>query len=458
MNWLRALGVVGTLALLAGLLAAEFGRAKGLAKRVKQVKRTAARAKRRFMRDSLYRNSTYLLLNMGLSAGAGFLFWALCAHLYSTQDIGYASAMFGGLGLATALSNLGINRTILRFLAKSRTRSADLITKLCLVGAGSLVTGGIISLFFAHFGLRHAGLFLSALFVGTVLLTSLKMVFDNVFIALRFSSGTLAENTVFNVAKLAIPALLVWMGFAGIFAAQFVGAMLAVVISVLLLVFRHQFKFAVKPTRSAMRGKWQFAFGSYTSDLIGGLPTSILPIVVLIKLGPTAGALWYTVMLVTNFLLMVNSSINQAMFAEISHASVHKMLSLIKKAAVVMYALMIPLVVIIFVCAPLILRLFHGSYVAAAPVLRMTSLFVLLGIVNYLAGSILALYKKVLYLTAVNAVNALIVLVYCFAFAHGLRDVAVGWMLGEVANIVLFVGGAWYVIAKPKPSTLQEAQ
>jgi hypothetical protein len=54
----------------------------------------------------------------------------------------------------------------------------------------------------------------------------------------------------------------------------------------------------------------------------------------------------------------------------------------------------------------------------------------------------------VLYLTFTNAVNALIVIIYALGVAHNINGVAVGWVLGEVANFVLFVGGGLYLTVK----------
>jgi O-antigen/teichoic acid export membrane protein len=99
-----------------------------------------------------------------------------------------------------------------------------------------------------------------------------------------------------------------------------------------------------------MDGKWRFAIGSYTSDLVGGLPTSVLPIIVVAKLGPVAGALWYVAMQIINVLLTVSGTVSQAMFAEMANidGNINKVL---KKASLSMYGLMIPLSAAVFILA-----------------------------------------------------------------------------------------------------------
>src|SRR6202012_1304563 len=145
--------------------------------------------------------------------------------------------------------------------------------------------------------------------------------FDNVFVATRSALGTLIENSIYCMARVVFPMIVIGLGFMGIFSAQLVAALAAVVVSLALLSKVHGFKLKTLPSKKSMRGKWRFAFGSYTSDLIGGLPASVLPIIVVAKLGPDQGALWYTVMQIINLLLTVSASINQAMFAEMSNAS-----------------------------------------------------------------------------------------------------------------------------------------
>jgi O-antigen/teichoic acid export membrane protein len=278
----------------------------------------------------------------------------------------------------------------------------------------------------------------------------LKLVFDNVFIAIKSASGTLVENIAFSAAKLAAPFLLVSLGFMGIFASQLAGALLAVMASAWLLHRRHAYRLLTRPSRRSLKGKWTFALGSYTSDIIGSLPANLLPIVVVSKLGPVAGSLWYTSMLMINLLLAISSSINQAMFAEIS-TDPKAVWRFVRKAAIAMYGLVTPLAIAIAILAPTILRLFGGQYVSGADTLRLMALFALIGIANYITGSILALYKKVLYLTLVNAANAAVVGLYCLYLAHDLRGIVAAWVWGEVVNVILFVGGCLYVVKRSKP-------
>lgn len=399
-----------------------------------------AGAYRSFVNDSFYRNSTYLLANMGVSTITGFLFVILCAHLFTQASFGYATSLLGALSLSTALANVGMNRTVVRFMGRSQSQSQDLVTNVALVLGAATLSGVILSFFLSSFGIKHVNSLVIAVFIATVFLASIRPLFDNVFLALRQSSGILIENSLYSVFRLLFPLLVVGSGYLGIFSSQLAAVVVSLTACVVLLRRKHGFDFFVKPSRTSMEGKWRFAMGSYTSDLVGGLPASVLPIIVVARLGPIDGALWYVAMQMINVLLTVSAQLSNAMFAEMAGAE-GNMKAVLKKATVAMYGLMIPLSAAVFLLAPDILRLLHHDYVAAEHVLRLMTIFALIGVANYITGNILQIYKKVLYLTFVNVANAVVVILYTLFIAHNLNGIAYGWMYGEVVNFVLFVLG-----------------
>jgi O-antigen/teichoic acid export membrane protein len=396
------------------------------------------------MGDSFYRNSIYLLINTGVATASGFLFIIVCAHLYSQADFGYATALFGALGVATAFSNIGMNQTFLRFMGRSENKSQELATGILIVSGFSMFSGAVLSHFFTSFGIKHVDTSVITIFIVTVLLMSIKTLFDNAFIAIRKSSSTLVENLIYNISRLLFPILVIGSGYIGIFSAQLAAVTLAIVVSIFVIRRYHGFAVFVKPSLNTMSGKWRFALGSYTSELTGGLPSNVLPIIVVARLGPVAGALWYVAMQITNVLLSVSASISQAMFAEMANAR-GNINSFLKKASLSMYGVLIPAAAAVFILAPRILGLIHGNYISAEHVLRLMTIFALVGVANYIAGSILLVYKMVIFTTSVNIANAAVVIVYCVFFAHNLNGIAVGWVLGEIVNFILFVGGGVFV-------------
>jgi O-antigen/teichoic acid export membrane protein len=405
--------------------------------------------------DSLYRNSAYLLINMGVAAVTGFAFVVVCTRFYPQKDVGYATALMGAVSTASAISNLGMNRTIVRFMGRSKTKSEDLAMKLLMVIACALVAGICFSFFFRSFGLKDTNWTTVIIFIAAVVLMSVKTIFDTVFIANLAASGTLIESSFAGLSKLVFLILVIGSGFIGIVSAQLAAALVAIIVSVILLKRRHGFNFRARPSTQSMRGKWRFTLGGYTADLVGGLPSTLLPIIVVARLGPVAGALWYVVMNIITLVLTVSSTINQAMFAEMANAT-GSVGRIAKKATLTMYGLVLPLSLFIFIFAPYILRIFKGDYVEAEGLLRLMTVFALIGVANFVSGSILALYKKVMYLALTNLINAIVVIIYCLMWAHNLNGIAIGWMYGELVNLVLFVGGGLYISRKHHGNLLME--
>lgn len=87
----------------------------------------------------------YLLINMGVSTGTGFLFVIVCAHFYSQADFGYATSLMGALVVATAFSNVGMSRTLVRFMGKSENKSQDLATGILCVSGFAMLSGILLS-------------------------------------------------------------------------------------------------------------------------------------------------------------------------------------------------------------------------------------------------------------------------------------------------------------------------
>lgn len=403
------------------------------------------------IRDSLYRNSFFLMVTLALNATSGFLFTLICVHFYSQQDVGYATAIISLAGLAFSLASLGAGRTIARFIGNSKTKSQDLSTFTLIVALCSIISGfGLV--YFIPVTEVYSGsikLVSSIFFVVMPLLMSTRMVFDSTFIALRDSFGNLIAATYFNLAKIAVVLLpvVVSLGMVGILGAQVTGLVIGAAVSIMLIHRRLGLKLMTRPSRRSMSGKWSFALSVYANDLVGGVPASVLPVIVVSKFGGATAALWYISMQITNFILMISSSINQAMFAEISFGE-NNILSLIKRALLGMYAVVVPLVILTIVFASQILWIFGSSYRQAAGTLKLMALFALLGVANYVSGSVLMFYKKTPYLIVVNIVNLLVVLIYVAIFARDLTGVAIGWMFGEVVNIALLVGGCLYFVRR----------
>lgn len=78
--------------------------------------------KKKFYRDPLYRNSIAIMLSQALSAFFGLLFWIVAARNMPSQDLGLASTAISAASLILALSKLGLDQGLVRYLPDSKNR------------------------------------------------------------------------------------------------------------------------------------------------------------------------------------------------------------------------------------------------------------------------------------------------------------------------------------------------
>jgi O-antigen/teichoic acid export membrane protein len=400
---------------------------------------------RHFMRDSLYRNSVFLMINMGQTAFFGFLFWTMNARLFPSETVGYATALVSAGALASSLATLGLHRTLLRFLARDEKPQRMLGTALGLTVLSSVLSAGVVMFLLPGLDTIEWTAFLRFLFVVIVAGIAIKNLLDNTFIAHRSAGNAVLTNAIAYGVRLVVPPLVIAAGFAGIVAAQAVCAATGVLAGMVLLRWRHGYSLRFRLSLRTMRDKWRFSFGSYAADVIGGLPALVLPIVITASIGPATGAYWYMAVMIATLVFSLGTAISQSFFAEISHDE-QSFMRHARKAAMATVGVMLPIAGILYVCAPMVLSIFGTEYAAAASALRLLLLSSIAVAGNYVAGSIISFYKHVGYLTGVNMVNAALVIGLTYTIAESLQTVGVIWLVGEVVNILLFGMGALFLL------------
>jgi hypothetical protein len=174
-------------------------------------------------RHPLYSNALYIMSGNAANAVVGFVFWIVAARLYSTEEVGQASALLSAAALLAMLSGLGLGYGLIRFLGASQN-PVTLINSSFTVVAGVSIAAvliyvlgpGLWSPAIVSIRQNPAYLLIFALTVGVATLSALT---DNVFIARRIARFVLARNVVFNLLRLVLPvALAAFLHSFGIFA------------------------------------------------------------------------------------------------------------------------------------------------------------------------------------------------------------------------------------------------
>ena len=324
--------------------------------------------------SSLLRNAVYIMLTTGVNSALGYVFWLLVARSYDAAEVGVASALIAAMTVVAAIAELGTSTALIQRLPKQRsdaawslTITASLVTAtvaglaIALVAAAAIVPALSPSLSVIDSSVAHL-----VLFVVGVVIWSLSVVSDYLFVAERRSENMFTRNLVFGVAKLAIVAALVLAGDGGafgIFTAWVAGCALSLGAGYVLLVPRlaHRYRPALSGVAGEVRAMATAFAGNYFITLGYLFTTFMLPLLVVVRLSAEETAYFYVAWLLGGAFFTVTASVGSALFAEGSHDP-GALRAQTRSAVRISAALLAPLMVVFFAAGGPILGLFGDEY------------------------------------------------------------------------------------------------
>jgi O-antigen/teichoic acid export membrane protein len=394
------------------------------------------------MGNALYRGSLILLANTVLVSAIGVGFWTLAARAYPASEVGVFSSLVSGVGLLGAIAALGLPNTMIRHIASAENPRALLIiavmsivtvgTALCLLA--ELVLGPHLP---AVLHLRQHGRMM-VLLIALVVITAVSSTFDAGLIATRSSHAVLGKNLIGSIVKLGLLYLLVGLRAYGLLDSYFLGLTLATVLSGIALSRRIRAKQRGSGSIRSVRRYLSIAPGNYLATILGILPTSIVPIEVLVVRGASDTARFAIAFLIAGFLNLIPSTVAQVLFAEASRQGV-PLGGQLRNALRGVYGLLVPAVATVVVAAPLMLRVFGAAYSSTATgCLRVLGLSALLTGGTYLVDSVLIARDRIVAYVFINGANAAFVLgLVRMLLPHGLTAAAGGWALAQGLSLLL---------------------
>jgi O-antigen/teichoic acid export membrane protein len=400
--------------------------------------------------ERLFQNSAYLMANMVLGAACGFAFIAVLTRLFKPSEVGLVTTAISTTSLIGNLTALGLNYSLVRFLPERKDKAALINLSFTLVtGATILVTVLFLVLpgtTTKLYALGGAG-FVAAFLAGN-LVNAVKGLAENVFIAERSAGTIFRVNILSNVTKVGLPFAFVGLGAVGAYWAQTVALFGSMVLLLVTYARRRGHRFRFSLDRPTLKAIGRFSSAAYISTVLGGVPVMLLPLVVLGRFGSTQAAYWYTAIMVATLVFTLAGSIGQALFAEGANRP-GELRRLALRSAGVMTAVMVPVVAVVIVAAPLGLAVFGRSYQhgALAP-MRLLVASGLLVSVNFIAGTLLYLCKRIWTIVMINVVDLAVVVGLSLTIASDVTGVAVAWLIGEVFNVVLFSVAAWWAVRR----------
>lgn len=355
------------------------------------------------LRDNhMVRNSMWLLLNTGLQAGLGFVFWILAAHVFTTPAVGRATSLLSATTLIAYVALLGIGTTLIRYLPTSDHRNTLITAGLLLVGSFSALLALGYALAAPAFAssiafLAHRTLFVVG-FVFMSTATAINLVTDAVFIAFRRAwVNALVDGGIGGVTRLLLIPVAAGSGAYGLYSASVGGFAAAAIASIILIWTQLHVRPRLGGAVAVVRPLLRFSGANYLGGVFTLAPAFVVPLIVLARLGASAAAYYYVAFQLANLVFAAGYAVSQSFLAEGAHGE-EELRILTRRAARILAVLTLPACLVVAVGAPMLLDIFGPSYsshgtgvlvlmaLAAIPVAALNWLVTILRLVRQLVA------------------------------------------------------------------------
>jgi len=376
-----------------------------------------------------------------------FFFWVVVARFYTASEVGYSSAIISVATLVVALSLLGFDYSLIRFLPQAE-KPRELINS-CFT-LSTLISLAIAGIFLASVDFWSPALvfikgnaIFSTTFIILTLTSALSHLVSTTFAAKRRAGFVLLQCSIYSILKIPLPILFVLFFHAfGIVASW--GIAIGVSLAVSLFVFLPKIQNDYKPIPTLklklIKGMWQYSGGTYLAQLFTAAPSVVLPIIVVNLLGPEQNAYFYIAWMIATLLIAIPGAISTSLFAEGSHFK-DKLREDVIKSLKFTFLLLVPAIILLVLVGKWLLLAFGQSYSANAIyllwILCISSLP--LGI-NLIYASILRVTDRIKELVVIWGFIAVAVLVvsYLIIPATGIIGIGYAW-LGAHSAVTIYI-------------------
>jgi O-antigen/teichoic acid export membrane protein len=406
-------------------------------------------------RDSLLKNSIYLMATSFITSFIGFFFWIVAARYYSPNDIGITSAIFSGISLISMIGSLGLSGALTFYLP--RDKNTDKIINSCLTV--NIISSIIFSLIFI-IGLKiWSPELISTLnnvenisiFIIVTIAISISGLIGAAFTAGRRSSFQMVKETTYHFVKLCALIFFSEFGAMGILVSIGIGLTFSLItgFSLLSKVWKYSPSLNLDPIIKNMAS---FSVGNYVADIFNNAPKLILPIMILNLIGAKSAGYFYIAIMMAGLLYGISQSISSSLLVESSDRD--KFWNNVNKSIKFNLVVIIPGLVLFVVFGKFILGLFNPSYAENATItmviLTITSIPVsLVNIFNTVRNS----QNKVLSMVKMNIIIAIITFILSIPLIRimNIEGAAISYLMANTVGALIVINR----IKDPKEFTLK---
>ena len=397
--------------------------------------------------DRLVKISFFLIVTLLAAGILGVGFSVVVARMFTPEQVGVGTSLISAAGLIGFLSLFGLNWTIIRFIAKSNNANAQITYSLLVVaGLGVLISGIyviVVPLYAPALSFVRGNL---ACAVGVIVvgaLSGINLLRASVFVGARRPGYNLfLDGVLQGTTKLVLPFALIGLGAYGVFASMGGASLIAVVLSILCMRRVLGFRFDFRPEAVMTREQLSYSLSGYISMVFNIAPIMALPLIALHTLGGAQAGYFYLTFQIANFMYGISYSVGEALLAEGSFDE-SRIVSLVKRSALLLVALQSVGVIILTVGSWFILSVFGREYAEHGEhLLQILGLGAFAVALNTLATYLLRILKLLRSMIASNVVVGVATIglaqLWC---PRGIEWLGWAWLSGQLA------GGIYAVVA-----------
>jgi O-antigen/teichoic acid export membrane protein len=263
------------------------------------------------------------------SSALGMLFWVVAARLFTTDEVGRASAGVSAISLIGGMGQLGLGSLLIRFVPLIGSAVGRFLSRIYVMSATICV---VLAFGFVVFGAGRqflgSGAFWGAAFCVAVLGACVSSLQDGVLTALKRTTWVPVENIAIAVARLGLMPALVATSIVNPVLVAWAVPMVAAVVVITAALFgrllpQHTRQHAGRVRMPGRRDLIQFISAGYADGLLGNLSSYLPPVIVTAVLGPSANAVFFVPWLVGSVIQGLLWNIASSFVVEASSDAAH---------------------------------------------------------------------------------------------------------------------------------------
>jgi O-antigen/teichoic acid export membrane protein len=420
------------------------------------------------LRTPLFRNGYALIASTGITSVLGLLYWAIAARFYGTEAVGLNSMAISVMIFMSGIAQINLQETMIRFIPQAGKKTLRLVVSAYALVIGlSIITGIVFCLGVALWSPALAFLISSPdtilWFTCAIIFWSLFVVEDSVLVGLRQALWIPLENAIFSVLKIGLLILLAAaLPQTGIFMSWTV-AVAVIIVPINFLIFRrlipnHTATAHPTTTPIRMRQLSKYIAGNYVAALLSNMASALLPLIITQMAGAEANAHFYLAWIVAGALQIITANMATSLTVEAATNSAN-LAEYRRRALSGIARLLVPLVVLVIVFAPLILRLMGPSYLAEGTLLlQLLAVAAIPNLYTMLYIGLARVQNRIAGIIAVYGANALFVLGLSTLLlpSLGISGVGFAWVISQTVIALALWSLTWLQSRRAAPVISKE--